>query len=574
MLSDLVVEGLGVIESADLALVGGSAALTGETGAGKTLVVAAAQLLLGDRADRSLVREGAREARVEGRFLIPPEHPAVSVLETAGLIDPPEPAAEIEVVLTRTVSADGRSSKARINGHLVTLATLAELGMSLMEIAGQHEHQRLGRPDYQRSLLDAFAGDETSATAQEVALEVRATARSDAELEELRESQRARSREADVLQYEIKEIEAAAPVAGESEELHALTGRLEYAEEIAVGVAGAVEALGAEGGAEEAIGTAETALRHLETKDPELTPLASRLEAARYEIADVAAELGARLVPADPEALGSSRARLADLSRLKRKYGATDEDILEYLEEARTKLDRLFRTDDELERLQGEHESHVRRAREAATRLTAGRREAAPLLAAAVEARLRGLALPDVTFQVALEERPLYEGGAEEISFVVAPNPGEPPRPVAKSASGGELSRIALALNLVMTTGSVRTMIFDEVDAGVGGEAARAVGQALADLARKQHIQVVVVTHLPQVAAFADQHHRVVKTTKDQRTVATVMRVEGDERVAELSRMLAGMPDSTVAKEHARELLELAQATSRSGRSGPERRAS
>jgi DNA repair protein RecN (Recombination protein N) len=563
MLSDLVVEGLGVIERADLTLVEGSAALTGETGAGKTLVVAAAQLLLGDRADRSLVRDGAKEARVEGRFLLPPDHPATAALETAGLIDTPEAGADAEVVVTRSIAADGKAGKARINGHLVTLTTLAEIGASMMEIAGQHEHQRIGRPEYQRSLLDAFSGNETMSLAEEVAAEVKAAARAERELDELRESQRARSREADVLAYEIKEIEAAAPVAGESEELHALAGRLEHAEEIAGGVGGAVEALRSEGGAEEAIGSAEDALRHLESKDPELGPLAARLEAARYEIADVAAELGGRVVPADPEALEAARTRLGLLSRLKRKYGATDEEVLDYLKEAKTKLDQLARSDDDLERLAAEHEAHLKKAQDAAARLTEARRSSAPLLAGSVEERLRSLALPDVRFEVALEERPLYEGGAEEISFVVAANPGEPGRPVAKSASGGELSRIALALNLVTTTGSVRTMIFDEVDAGVGGEAARAVGKALADLSREQGVQVIVVTHLPQVAAFADQHHRVIKASEGGRTVANVRQVEGDERVAELSRMLAGLPDSEVAKEHARELLDMAATGSR-----------
>jgi DNA repair protein RecN (Recombination protein N) len=553
MLSDLVVEGLGVIESAELSLEGGSAALTGETGAGKTLVVAAAQLLLGDRADRTLVRSGSGEARVEGRFLLPAGHQAHALLEENGLAAGPGG----EIVIGRTVSDDGRS-KARINGRLVTLTMLSEVGATLMEIAGQHEHQRVGRAEVQRSLLDGFAGEAAHEAGAAVASAVRSARSAERRLEELRSSERSRSREIDVLNYEIKEITAAAVSPGETEDLVSVARRLEHAEEIAGGVAGAIEALRGEGGAEEAIGSAERAVQRLEAADPQLGSLAVRLEAARYEVADVAAELAERLTPADPDALETVRERLAILSRLKRKYGATDEDVLAYLEDAETKLAGLSGADEDLARLEDEHARSLEAAREAAVRLSELRRLAAPKLAAEVEARLRDLALPEVTFSVELEERPLFEGGLEDISFMVSPNPGELPKPVAKTASGGELSRIALALSLVTTAGGVSTMIFDEVDAGVGGEAARSVGAALQQLSREQGIQVVVVTHLPQVAAFADQHLRVAKQTKGGRTVASVTRIEGAERETELARMLAGSPDSSVAHEHAKELLSTA----------------
>jgi DNA repair protein RecN (Recombination protein N) len=563
MLSDLVVEGLGVIESADLSLGGGSHALTGETGAGKTLVVAAAQLLLGDRAERSLVRTGEREARVEGRFLIPAGHPALTLLHESGLVEGDDPTGgedSVEVVVARSVSADGRNSKARINGRLVTLATLSEFGSLVMEIAGQHEHQRLGRAGYQRGLLDSFAGPEARSGAERVGSLVREAARIARSLEESRAGARSRSREADVLRYEIKEIDSAAPLPGEGDELHVTVERLEHAEEIAVNVASAIDALRAEGGAEESMGVAESAARKAGERDPSVMPLAQRLEAARYEIADVATELSSVLAAPDPEALEAARTRLSVLARLRRKYGATEAEVLEYLEDAREKLSKIDNSDEDEARLQAEHDRLVREAENEAKHVTALRTSAAPRLARAVEGWLHRLALPDASFEVVLEPRPLYEGGVEDAVFLVAPNVGEAAGPVAKAASGGELSRIALALSLVSTTGSIGTMIFDEVDAGVGGEAARAVGDALAQLARTSGAQVVVVTHLPQVAAFAERQYRVVKAAEGDRTVATVAPVEGEERVAELSRMLAGMPDSAVAQEHARELLRSASA--------------
>jgi DNA repair protein RecN (Recombination protein N) len=456
------------------------------------------------------------------------------------------------------VSADGRSSKARINGRLVTAAILAEFGSRVMEIAGQHEHHRLGRPGFQRALLDAYAGTDAIALAEEVTRSVHRAAEARRRLEELRSNARSRSREADVLTYEIKEIDSVAPVAGETDELHSIAQRLEHSEEIATGVATAVAALREEGGAEETVGVAESSIRKLEGTDSTVVKFVKRLEAARYEIADVAEELSALLEPPDPDALEAARSRLASLARLKRKYGAGEEEVLEYLEGARRKLAELEGSEEDEERLEREHERLVAEARDAALRLSALRAEAAPRLAAEVEEWLRRLALPDARFEVAVEERPLYEGGLDETSFLVAPNQGEAATPVVKTASGGELSRIALALSLVSTTGSIRTMIFDEVDSGVGGEAARAVGRALAQLAEVRGIQVIVVTHLPQVAAFAEHQYLISKHTERGRTIALVARVEGDERIAELSRMLAGMPDSDASRRHAEELLRVA----------------
>lgn len=554
MLRELVVEGLGVIEHADVALAPGSTALTGETGAGKTLVVAAVGLLLGGRADRSIVRTGASEARVEGRFVLPSDHPVVEVLVEADLADQPEEGTSIEVLVVRTVGPSG--SRARINGRIVTLTMLGEIVGELVEIAGQNEHQRIFSPAFQRRLLDGYAG--TLDLACTVAASVRDATAFRARAEELRDGERARSRELDVLRYEIDEITKAQIDPGEALRLAHEVGRLENAASIALGLTSAIEMLRSEGGAEDASGGAEREIRRLAEHDDSLLPLAQRLEAARLELNDIAAELADRMIEPDPETLETTRERLDVISKLRRKYGDSELEILEYLGKAQARASELEGESGDADTWEAKAIEAHERALGAAAELSAGRREAAERLAVEVQERLATLALGEARFEVILEERPLYEGGFEAVTFAASTNKGESVKPIAKAASGGELSRIALALHLAESTGSATTMVFDEVDAGVGGKAAQAVGRALADLSRTSGAQVVVVTHLPQVAAFADNHLMVAKVSVGDRTTARVERVDEEARVEELSRMLAGLPGSEVGQEHAKELLALA----------------
>ena len=560
MLNELVVEELGVIKRAELILDRGCSALTGETGAGKTLLVAALSLLLGARGDRSLVRTGAPEARVEGHFSIPANHPAADLLVAHGILDKIAGDNAVELVISRTIPADSRAGKARINGRLATVTLLADVGVTLVEIAGQHEHQRLGSSSHQRSLLDQFAGADSVALAERVADAVAQAAAAAARAADLRASERERSRELDVLRYEINEIESAAIRPGETAELSAEASRLEHAETIAASLHSAAEALRGEGGAEELVAGAAAGLRTAEALDPELTALADRLIATGYELADISDDLIRRSAPPDPDALEEVRTRLAVLARLGRKYGDDEAEVLAYLDRVRRRADELAGLETDLEQTEGTAQELMRVAEDLAERLSAERRSAAPRLARAVEELLGDLALGGATFEVAVEDRPLYEGGREAVEFRVATSDGEALRPVAKVASGGELSRIALALHLLTASESAHTTVFDEVDAGVGGRAAQSVGRALADLARGTGGQVLVVTHLPQVAAFADRHFRVNKLDDGGRSTASVEEVFGDERVAELSRMLAGLPKSERAREHAQELLELARA--------------
>ncbi|HEX2195428.1 MAG TPA: AAA family ATPase, partial [Actinomycetota bacterium] len=399
MLQDLVVEGLGVIGRAEIAFQSGSTALTGETGAGKTLLVTALALLTGGRADRALVRTDSDEARVEGRWVLPPDHPAVALLVDAGVLE--EPAGEdVEVVLSRTV---GGAGKARINTRVVPVATLAEVGRHLVEIAGQHEHQRVTHAAQQRALLDAFAGPEAMALASTVASEVRAGAAAERALASASADARERERTADLLRYEISEIDAAGLRAGEVEALEADAARLEHATALAEGVAEAGALLRGEGGAAEALAGAARILAKLAAHDPALAALAERLESLTYDVTDAGEEVAARDVTPDPEALESVRSRLATIRALARKYGEDETAILDYREGAARRLAELDDAGTTLERLGEEAARHRAAATEAAARLSALRRDAAAALEGRMGEMLASLAMPGAAFRVALE---------------------------------------------------------------------------------------------------------------------------------------------------------------------------
>ncbi|HEX2236270.1 MAG TPA: DNA repair protein RecN [Actinomycetota bacterium] len=559
MLTDLVVEDAGVIERAELSLGPGSCALTGETGAGKTLVVASLGLLLGGRADRALVRAGAARAEVQGRFRVRASHRVGLWLRERDLLeDPADASGEVEVVVSRSIGPDGRT-KARINGSLVPAVSLAEVTGALVEIAGQREHARLGEPAAQREHLDAFAGEGVVDLARRVAQAVRA-ARDAGRAEERLARDGARRRvELEALEAEVAEIEAAAPRPGEASALEAEARRLENAEAIAAAMAKARHLLRREGGAHEAVAAAADALEGLGGSDDGAARLADRLRSAALELDDVAQELAATAPTADPEALEAARDRLATLARLRRRYGVV-EDAGPHLESARSRAEGLRSEEARQEDLARRAGDLNGAAVALAGQLSEARRAAAERLERELPPLLDGLALPGARVEVSLEPRELYEGGLESVEIAISFNPGEPPAPLAKVASGGELARATLALRLLTGRGDVGTLVFDEIDAGVGGEAARAVGACLADLSRSSGAQVIVVTHLPQVAAFADTHLVVAKEVSGDRTTARVRTVEGEERVAELSRMLAGLPFSTSARGHARELLEMAAA--------------
>ncbi len=553
MLHELHIARLGVIEEASLRVAPGLTVATGETGAGKTLVLTALGLLSGARADSSLVRAGAESAVVDAVVTPPGGAPDWDVADGD------------EVVVSRELPADGRS-RARINGRLAPVQALADLLADHLEIHAQHEHVRLARPEVQRRLVDRYAGEPHAralATYREAHRDLREAERLAASAEE---DARERAREIAVLRHELAEVEGAEldpDVDGHLDDAIDLLANAEDFREAAALVHGA---LADDGGASEAMATALGALRRLPSEDAAWGEARERLESALEEVRDLASvvrDLGDD-IDADPARLAELQSRKREVTELCRRFGPTVADVLAYAGEARERLDALEaaeRDADGLEQRVAEARARVTAAAEDVTR---GRRQAGEALAKAVAGHLADLAMPHATFRV--DVRPSGRGdgfgpdGADEVRFLLAANPGEPEAELAKAASGGERSRVSLAIEVALAdVHDAQVLVFDEVDAGIGGATAMAVGEKLARLGRGR--QVLCVTHLPQLAAFADAHFVVEKGLAGGRTVTTVRQVADDGRVDELSRMLSGDAAAEASREHARELLDLAVRT-------------
>lgn len=538
MLRELHITDVGVIDDLDIELHPGLNVLTGETGAGKTMVTVGLSLALGARASASLIRDGAAAAKVQARFDAP--------------IEAGEWAEDGEVILARTIGADGRSGS-RIGGQIATAAALAKLGSSLVEIHGQHQAQRLLSTTTQTAFLDRSAGDAhvvALGSFREVFDELRRTT---AELERLTAAARERERELDLLAYQVREIEDVSPAAGETPALAAEEARLGYVERLLDLTAAAAAVLGDEGGAQDAMAAGLAAVREAAGLDPGAGELAARAEGVHADLSEFSRDLRSYRegLAADPARLAEIRDRIAALKGLQRKYGETDEDVLVFLEAAGVKLASLAGADDRRRELQEAVAALTASALSRAAVVTKGRVTAAGPLAGALQSELRELGMPGASVEVALTPiDPPAAAGAEQVELRFSAGPGQPALPLAKTASGGELSRTMLACRSVLADiDIVPTLVFDEVDAGIGGEAGLAVGRRLARLAFGR--QVLVVTHLPQIASFADRHLRVRKVDG----VATVEPLDDAGRVEELSRMLAGLADSDTARSHAQELL-------------------
>ena len=534
LLTELAVRNLGVIDEVSIVLGHGMTAVTGETGAGKTLVVGAIDLLTGGRADAALVRPGASQAEIEGRFVT----------------------GDTEVVVRRVIPVDGRS-RAYIDGHLATVGSLGELGRELVDLHGQHAHQSLLGGAVQRSALDRFAGVHT-ARLESIVDELRAV---DGGLAELGGDARARVREMDLLRHQVAEIDGAAiGDPGEDERLDRDESVLADAAAHRDAAGQAIGLLGADGPVSEGLGRAEAALAD---RAP-FADLVGRLAGAAAEIADVAAETRARseAIDDDPAALAALRDRRQLLAGLRRKYGSTLGEVLDFRSSAADRLATLETHEERAESLEQRRSALSERLAAERARVLGERAAAAPRLAAAVSGHLAELAMAGARLAVAVDG----EAG-EHVSFRLAANPGHEPLPLRRVASGGELARTMLALRLVLTSGPP-TLVFDEVDAGIGGTAAQAVGRSLAQVTGSPaqvtgaH-QVIVVTHLPQVAAHADHHVVLEKSDAGGSAMVSLRTLDGDDRLAELSRMLSGSPQSDSARRHAEELL--AAAASRRG---------
>ncbi|BCL31624.1 DNA repair protein RecN [Streptomyces aurantiacus] len=577
VLEEMRIRSLGVIDDAVVELSPGFTAVTGETGAGKTMVVTSLGLLLGGRADAALVRIGAKNAVVEGRISVPDGSSAVVRAEEAG--------AELDdgtLLISRTVSAEGRS-RAHLGGRSVPVGLLAELADDLVAVHGQTDQQGLLKLSRQRQALDRYAGDAVAVPLAKYAGAYRRLRAVSTELDQITTRARERAQEADMLRFGLDEIAAVEPRAGEDAELAAEAERLGHAEALASAATAAHAALvgnpeDPEGiDATTLVAGAHRALEAVRSHDAALGALAGRIGEIGILLGDVAGELAgyADDLDADPLRLSAVEERRAALTALMRKYGEHGEGtaaVLTYAEQGAARLLELDGDDDRIGELTAERDALRAELGGLAQALTDARTEAAERFAAAVTAELASLAMPHarVSFEIRQTEdpegvevggRPVSYGpaGADEVELLLAPHSGAPPRPIAKGASGGELSRVMLAVEVVFAgTDPVPTYLFDEVDAGVGGKAAVEIGRRLARLAKKA--QVVVVTHLPQVAAFADRQLLVEKTSDGSVTRSGVKVLEGEERIRELSRMLAGQEDSETARAHAEELLATARA--------------
>jgi len=578
MLREIRIQNLGVIDDAVLELSAGLNVVTGETGAGKTMVVSGLGLLLGARADAALVRTGAKTAVVEGVVEVGPEHLAsLRVIEAGG-------DAQDGLILVRTVSAGGRS-KAHVGGRTVPVSVLGELGELLVAVHGQSDQWRLCQPEQHRVVLDRFAGGSVSEPLGRYGALYDDFHQVGAELGHLRGLARDRAREVDVLRTGLEEIEAVDPLPGEDLELRAEDARLAHSDGLRASAGqahalltgdsdslyfGADDSGGPNSDVAGQLGSARAALAPMTGHDQALADLDRRLQELGYLTADLGTDLAAYLsgVDVDPARLAWVQNRRADLARLQRKYGDTADDILLWAKESAARLAELEGADDRADGLQVRLDALREELTSCAGELSAARKLAATDFGARVTTELSYLAMGKAVVQVDLGRRPDPEGlslgegiepvrfsrhGVDDVEILLAANPGAPARSVAKAASGGELSRVMLALEVVTGSGDVPTFVFDEVDAGVGGKAALDVGARLAALATSA--QVIVVTHLAQVAAYADRHLVVRKTDDGHITASGVVAVNGEERLRELARMMAGVEDSDAAIEHARELL-------------------
>ena len=572
MLEEVRITGLGVIDDAVLELSSGFTALTGETGAGKTMVVTALGLLFGGRADPARVRPGAARAAVEGRLLVSAKV-AREVEESGGDLDDNGST----LVLSRSVSAEGRS-RAFAGGHSVPVSLLQVLADDLVAVHGQSDQQQLLKPGRQREALDRFAGPELATVLSDYRRVFSRHRAVREELDALTRAERERVAEAETLRYGLAEVEAASPVSGEDTALIAEEEKLANADALHAAATTAHEALlgdpasaSASVGGSDALtllGAAGRALEAVRAHDPVLAGLADRLSEASYLISDVAGELASYTegLDSDPARLAAVQERRAALGRLIRSYGTGGgvagsgevAAVLDWAKQAGSRLAELEGDNDKIAALAAEEESLRSEVTSLASGLTALRLAAAERFASAVTAELTALAMPHASLTAAVTDLDAPGPyGADDVEIRLAAHPGAPPLPLNKGASGGELSRVMLAIEVVFAGADpVPTFVFDEVDAGVGGKAAVEVGRRLARLARSS--QVIVVTHLPQVAAFADNHLVVEKSSDGLVTESGVVRLDRPARVRELSRMLAGLEESEFGQAHAEELLAMA----------------
>lgn len=562
MIEEISIRNLGVIGEARLPLGPGFTAVTGETGAGKTMVVTALGLLLGERADSGIIRSGSDQAVIEGRWQVDVGGVVADrVRDAGGELD------GAELILGRSVSPEGRS-RATVGGRSTPVSVLGELGQHLVVLHGQSDQVRLRSATAQREALDRFAGPEFAALLAEYQAAFRGWQENQGDLDVLVAEQDRRVREAEELGAAIAEIEAIQPLRGEDVELTARADRLTNLEDLRAAASEAHEALSSESPDEardvtSLLALARRQLERVAEHDGSLGPIAEGIAAASITIAELSGQLSSYLGSLDADGgreLEVVQERRAQLSGLVRRFGPTLDDAIDYLDSGSARLLELENDSTRIESLREEVERARERVVELAARLSDIRTANARRLGQRVTRELGALAMPNAAVSVLVEDRSDYSpSGKDTVSFLLQPHAGAEARALAKGASGGELSRVMLAIEVVIAGGdSVPTFVFDEIDAGVGGASAIEIGRRLARLSRTA--QVIVVTHLAQVAAFATNHLRVVKDSAGNVTASSVEQLDGEQRISEMARLLSGLPDSESGLVHARELIETARA--------------
>ena len=561
VIEEISIRNLGVIGQARLPLGPGFTALTGETGAGKTMVVTALGLLLGERADTAAIRSGSGQAVVEGHWQVDPKGAvAERVRDAGGDLDGPE------LILGRSVSQEGRS-RAVVGGRAAPIGVLNEIGRQLVVVHGQSDQIRLRSATAQREALDRFAGSELAALLGDYQEVFRRWQADQGELDLLIAERDRRSREAEDLRIAMTEIENAAPRRGEDVELTGRADRLTNLEDLRLAAAHAHDLLSSEtlDEARDVLGLLEAARRQLDRvsgHDQALIPISEAIASASFAVSELSGQLSSYLGSLDADGgreLEAVQDRRAELGALVRKYGPTLDDAIDYLDTGSSRLLELDHDSDRIDALRTEVEAGRVSVVSLGGRLSELRRGYAIRLAERVTAELSALAMANATLTVAIEDRPDYSlTGKDQVSILLQPHQGAEPRPLGRGASGGELSRVMLAIEVVIAgSDPVPTFVFDEIDAGVGGASAIEIGRRLARLSRTA--QVIVVTHLAQVAAFATNHLRVLKDSDGAVTASSVHQLHGEERIAEMARLLSGLPDSESGLAHARELIETAR---------------
>ncbi len=556
MLEHLSVQNYALIEQLDIPFSRGFTVLTGETGAGKSILIGALGLLLGDKVDTSVVRTGAESTAAAAVVTLPDSPSVLSMLEEQG-IEPEDG----QIIMRRVIKPNARGT-ITLQGVPVTQRELKEISLMLFDVHGQHEHQSLLKSSAQRSMLDSYGKLQEDVAYLEEGFTRLSSLKK--QLEALDRDEKQRLRERDMLSYAVEEIDAAQLKEGEEEELEQQIRIASQYEQLVTHIETAREAVSSSGGALELLKNARGSLERASAIDEKLAAEASRIEEMGYELEDVYELLRGRLdqITLQPGELDEMQDRLQVIRKLEKKYGDSIGEVLSYADNARKSLDELEHSDEKKEKLKAEYTELFDRLRSACRELSEKRKKVAESLEGRITALLRELGMPHGRFIVRITERKNEQGetvynrtGMDEISFDISPNEGEPAKPVSRIASGGEISRVMLALKSVFAqSDEIDTLIFDEIDAGIGGSVAGNVGMHLGRLGKSR--QVICITHLASIAARADAHFVVDKTVSGGRSITSVREVEGEKRVAEIARMLSGDSDQDAALAHARELLQ------------------